>query len=359
MDVFLDEAGYTGPDLANADQPVFVLASTILSAEEATDLLNAAFGADRQREVKHSRYSKSRRGRAQILDLIRRLDPTSGRATFFPTHKEYILLAYLLDFWIEPLMHQDGFNYYERGQNIAHANVCYITLGSALGMKGRRELLRRFQVMVRDRTTFAYDSFWELLYTVVREHELIAKAMDVLVFAEQRLGWRHVIDLPADLLDQGDYALMQTIEFWRAAHPDATFRLIHDTSRQIAEHRARWEAIIHPDNPVANVGQDRRSVAFPLPVSGLELADSQTVPQLQIADVIAGASCALMRWRALGSDDDYAAALNDAGLLQAVGGGNWPTAAISPKDLDTDGPVMPDSADFIAQLMVRHGVKAQ
>ena len=54
-----------------------------------------------------------------------------------------------------------------------------------------------------------------------------------------------------------------------------------------------------------------------------------------------------------------AAALNDAGLLHAVGGGNWPTAAITPEDLDTDGPALPDSADFIAQLMVRHGVKQQ
>jgi hypothetical protein len=205
-------------------------------------------------------------------------------------------------------------------------------------VKGRRELLRRFQVMVRDRTTFAYDSFLELLYAVVREHELISKAMERLVFSEQQLGWRLVLDLPADLLDQGDYALMQTIEFWRKVHPDTTFRLIHDTSRQIEDHRARWEAIIHPDNPVAIVGQDRRLVAFPLPVSGIDLADSRTSPQLQVVDLIAGAACALMKSKALGSDDDYAAALNEVGLLQAVGGGNGPPLLSVRRRLDTDGP---------------------
>jgi hypothetical protein len=358
MDVFLDEAGYTGPDLVNADQPVFVLASTVLSADQATELLDASFGAKREREVKHSRLARSRRGREQVLDFIRQLDPTSRRATFFPTHKEYILLAYLLDFWIEPLMHGDGLSYYERGQNIAHANVCYITLGTVLGVKGRRELLRRCQVMIRDRTPFAYDSFWGMLYDAVRRHELIAKAMDTLVYAEQQLGWAHVMKLPAGLLDQGDYALLQTLQFWRVERPGEVFRLIHDTSRLIEERRAHWEALIDSSNPPAKVGQDRRTIEFPLPVSGLEIADSKAHPQLQVADLVAGAACTLMKAKALNVADDYATALDDAGLLSFVGGGNWPTSAISPDALETEGPVLADSADFIGQLLADHGVKS-
>jgi hypothetical protein len=35
MDVFLDEAGYTGPDLINAEQPMYILASTIIDEKEA------------------------------------------------------------------------------------------------------------------------------------------------------------------------------------------------------------------------------------------------------------------------------------------------------------------------------------
>jgi hypothetical protein len=225
-----------------------------------------------------------------------------------------------------------------------------------LGTTGRRELLRRFQVMVRDRTGFAYDSFWELLSSVVREHELIAKVMEGLVFAEQQLGWRHLLRLPKDLLDQGDYALLQTIEFWRNIHPRTTFRLVHDTSKQIEEHRSRWEAILHPDNPAALVGQDRRTIAFPLPVSSLDLADSRTTPQLQVADLIAGAASALMRSKALGTRDEYAEALHEIGLLKAVGGGNWPSTDISPEELETDGPTFRDSSDFIAQLISRRGV---
>ena len=43
MDLFMDEAGYTGPDLVNRDQPVFVLASTVLTEAEARDLLTTCF----------------------------------------------------------------------------------------------------------------------------------------------------------------------------------------------------------------------------------------------------------------------------------------------------------------------------
>jgi len=145
VEVYLDEAGYTGPDLANQEQPVFVLASTVLSEDEAKAALDASFGTDRQREVKHSRLSRTQKGRAQIIDFLSRLN--HAKVGFFGVHKEYVLLAYLIDFWLEPIAHRDGLNLYERGGNIALTNVSYITLGATRGVDGRRELLRRFQVM--------------------------------------------------------------------------------------------------------------------------------------------------------------------------------------------------------------------
>ena len=35
MDILIDEAGYTGPDRVNKDQPAFVLASTVLTELDA------------------------------------------------------------------------------------------------------------------------------------------------------------------------------------------------------------------------------------------------------------------------------------------------------------------------------------
>jgi hypothetical protein len=164
------------------------------------------------------------------------------------------------------------------------------------------------------------------------------------------------MELPSDLLDLGDYGVLETIGHWRTQYPCTEFMLIHDASRMIQRNRAKWEAVLDSANPPRLVGQDRRTIEFPLPVRGLQLEDSRRFLQLQVADLVAGAACALMSARANRSDSAYAAALIDLGLLNAARGGIWPSAMIDPRDLETDGPQYDDSIAFIAEMMRRHGV---
>ena len=121
----------------------------------------------------------------------------------------------------------------------------------------------------------------------------------------------------------------------------------------IERNRAKREAILDPENPAAVVGQDRRTIEFPLPVRGLQIAASHEFAQLQVADLVAGGACVVMRARANGSKNEYAGELAALGLLNMIGGGVWPTSAISPDQLETDGPALADSADFIGRLIKR------
>ncbi|MGB8591117.1 MAG: hypothetical protein WA755_10305 [Candidatus Acidiferrales bacterium] len=232
-DVFLDEADYTGPNLTDSQLPVFVLASTVVLEDEARALLDSCFGK-RKTEVKFYKLAKSQRGRSQILEFLRGLELDRGQVALYCVHKEYILLAYLIDFWLEPMMHQEGVNLYARGGNIALTNVSYITLGTCLGREDRRELLRRFQVMTRNRNRFAFQSFWDFLRQVVREHDLIAQVLGALPFAAERFGYEHLLKLPSDLLDLGDYGLLQTVAHWREQLPDTELTLFHDRSTMVA-----------------------------------------------------------------------------------------------------------------------------
>lgn len=350
VELFLDEAGYTGPDLINRDQPVFTLASTNIVEAEARALLTSCFGI-RQGEVKYANLAKSQRGRTQILDFVRALDLSRKNCAFYSFHKEYLLLAFLVDFWLEPMMHEDGVNLYERGGNIALNNVSYLTLGTCLGLEGRRELLRQFQVMTRDRTRFAFDSFWDSLEKAIREHDLISDALGALPVARHRLGYEHLLHLPAGLLDLGDYGLLETVQHWRGNLPGADFVLIHDQSKFLQKQREFWESVLNPANPTAVVGQDRRTIAFPLPVKGLRLEDSRHFPQLQVADLIASAAREHASGIVARSNDPFLDALRDAGLLKALAGGVWPTASVTPDDLETDGPVLGDAAEFIGGLV--------
>jgi hypothetical protein len=353
MDLFLDEAGYTGPDLINVDQPMFILASTTIGTSEARALLDSHF-ANPGTEVKYSKRARSVRGRKEILQFIRALNLDPRKAAFFSFHKEYVLLTHLIDYWVEPVMREDGYNLYERGGNIAYANVCYLTLGTCLGRERRREFLRRFQVMVRDRTPFAYRNFWDSVRDVKSQHELVAKALGPMEIVGARLGYRHLLNLPDDVLDVGDLGLLQTVQHWRTEFPNSQFLVIHDQSKLIDRRRKFWEAILDPSNPTAIVGQDRRVVTFPLPVEGLRLEESHRFPQLQVADLVAGTARSVWHARITGAHDAYCEALVEAGILKGLVGGVGPTDSVTPADLETDGPVLSDMAEFVASLVKQH-----
>jgi hypothetical protein len=347
--LFLDESGYTGPDLINREQPFFTLASTNISESDARALLSSCFG-ERTREVKFLKLAKSARGRAAIVEFLRSLDPGSGKCAFFTFHKQFLLNAYLIDFWLEPMMHEDGINLYERGGNIALCNVSYLTLGTWLGLDGRRELLRKFQVMTRDRTRFAFDSFWDSLERTLREHELVREVFRGLPLARQRLGYKHLLGLPASMLDLGDYGLLETVQHWRKRLPGDEFIVVHDESKVLQKQREFWEAVLNQANPPAIVGQDRRTIEFPLPVKELHLEDSQKFSQLQVADLVASAAREHANGLALGANA-FRDALFDAGLYAALAGGVWPTASVTPEQLDTEGPVFGDAASHVARLV--------
>ena len=46
-ELFVDESGYTGPDLIGQEQPVFTLASTNVREAEARSLLRHASGTEK------------------------------------------------------------------------------------------------------------------------------------------------------------------------------------------------------------------------------------------------------------------------------------------------------------------------
>ncbi|HKW61909.1 MAG TPA: hypothetical protein VJN89_05135 [Candidatus Acidoferrum sp.] len=126
--------------------------------------------------------------------------------------------------------------------------------------------------------------------------------------------------------------------------------LIHDESKFIEKQRELWETILNPTNPAAVVGQDRRTIEFPLPVNELRLENSRNVPQLQVADLIASAARAHANGLVTKTKEPFLEGLWEAGLKHAFDGGVWPTARVRPEELETEGPVFGDAAAFISSL---------
>jgi hypothetical protein len=70
MRLFLDESGFTGEDLANSTQPIFVLASTRADDSFCAETHQKIFAQVQSPELKHSSLALTGIGRRRILDFL-------------------------------------------------------------------------------------------------------------------------------------------------------------------------------------------------------------------------------------------------------------------------------------------------
>jgi uncharacterized protein DUF3800 len=152
MKVFFDESGYTGEDLINKDQPVFVLASTILDDSEAKVIVQDIFKGVQAQELKHSSLKKTFSGQRRLIEFLKVLKQFADKVGTNISHKEYELVCMLVEWWVEPYCHQDGIDLYEKGANIGLSNLIYITLLNVEGKDFLQEHLGNFQKMRKELT---------------------------------------------------------------------------------------------------------------------------------------------------------------------------------------------------------------
>src|SRR5438046_1866494 len=102
--LFLDESGYTGEDLLNADQPVFVIATLRLPEARCAELKAEFFGDVQAPEVKHSLLRKYVRGQRSVIEFVRALAAREpGAVKFHVAHKRYDLTGQMVEWLVEPV----------------------------------------------------------------------------------------------------------------------------------------------------------------------------------------------------------------------------------------------------------------
>jgi uncharacterized protein DUF3800 len=330
--VFLDECGFTGEDLADPEQPVFVVASHNLSDEDAAEVRGKFFGSAKAEELKHSRLQRRETYRAAILRALSELlERDVVRVTL--AHKPFVLVAKIVDWLLEPAFHADGFDMYEDGACLAFANGIYMCL--AAEDKGLLEsVTRSFQCAARARDPMEVREFYTLLLSA-RFAKAVGRIHEMIEFAHARLGDGWLLNLPRPAIDISVTVALQTCYSWRVAGL-THFEVVHDRSSAMARDRAVWDAITSRDAPPAVIGNGAVQIPFPIGVEGTRFEDSKQHVALQVADVVAGAAARWGSWVAKGkpTDDRYGASLHEmfmAHFKQAVAGMIWPTDSVEPK----------------------------
>lgn len=348
--LFIDECGYTGEDLFNEQQPVFVLASLYSSEDYCKDLKGRYFSKVKSKELKHSRLSKYPAQQNMIIDFLRHMAKESVSVKFAIAHKHYVLVTKIADLLIEPMFHEDGYDFYENGLNIAFSNMLYIQARRVAGDKFLKNMLQSFQIMMRERTIISYENFFKPLFENEFDEELEEFLFAIKMF-HIRNGPKRLAGIPKDSLEIAFAEAFNLVANWSKTI-EGNFSLVHDKSSNMAKNKKAWDTVLHPNVPEKTVGYDRRKMFFPIRAEKTNFESSKDFAGLQLVDILAGAMARCLKWKIQGEteNDEYAKEL--ASFLPESFGGHtiWPSSNVTPEDLGTIGPKADDAIQHFIDL---------
>jgi hypothetical protein len=354
--IYCDEAGNTGANLLDPEQPIFVLASNNYSEAEADDLLQHVRSAQGA-EPKFATLRRRPDGIARIVRFLSDARITKDRVRISVFHKRYLVVTKMVDLVAETLIHQIGGNLYERGANIAMANLLFFCMPAFCGEKATNTFLQRFVDLIRDGPDDFKDPFYAAGDDMIRSCLNEGFKSDLIYFTEPTLFESWYDDFDGSSLDPAIPALFQIMADWGGRIP-GRFDVLHDRSKPILTSQATFEALMaEVDETSALIGTDRRKVMFPLRASSLTQVDSKDHPQLQVADICAGAINHFYKLHLKDETDELASAVDRLGCLEWGSNFILPQPYVTPNQLGTDLVEGADSVDSITKYLLDKAVR--
>ena len=357
--IAFDESGNTGQDLINPTQPIFSLASVHLSdseTEEAIKILAACEG----KEIKFSSLIRSAAGRQRVLSFLQSPYAKIDKAKTYVIHKRYMVVGKIVDLLIEPLAHRDGLNLYQQGCNIAMTNLYYTCLPTVCGEDEFTDFLGKFVEMIRKKDECSIMKFYDSCARMYHCAKVPGFKKDLAVMFKS-------IEVIGEVLRASDVTQLDPSVTSFVQHCDAwgsclncDFDVVYDESKPIRQQQTLLSILMAKDEQQVQVGYDYRKMILPLKATGIKFGDSRKVKQLQIADVIAGASTYWARgFTGAKADRYFCDQLEEHGIRSLVIGCMWPSADVTPKDLGTEEIGGIDMIDYITDLISRQERKRE
>ncbi|HLA82842.1 MAG TPA: DUF3800 domain-containing protein [Thermoleophilia bacterium] len=346
--VAFDETGNTGDNLLDPDQPVFVLASVQLPDEDTVRVLGDPAG-----EIKFAKLKRSRVGERRILSILNSSLLSADHLQLSGIHKPFMVVAKMVDLLVEPLVHREGINLYERGANIALANMFHFCLPVFLGHEVFEMLKVRFVEMVRTPSPETIDAFYALLEQAFEDHHEEEFAVDLAVLlATRAIAVKDSKIWGDSQLDPSVPAFVQHAYAW-TRRLGTRFTIIHDQSKPLINRQILLEAMMSTTDKPMEIGYDRRKVVFPITADGIDFRDSEDVPQLQLADLVAGSAGYCLRATVQGVEDSFSKELLATRALAGDFLPLWPEMKVTPDQLGTAEVGGIDAIDFVAEYVSR------
>lgn len=250
-------------------------------------------------------------------------------------HKRFMVVTKMVDLIAESLFHELGEDLYKQGANIAMSNMLFYCMPAFCGMENTDRFLRSFVDLIRYRTPDHAQNFYDAGRQMVGASTNDDFKHDLYLFTEPAVFGEWFDSIGDNALDPAIPALFQHIATW-GVRLTGRFRVIHDQSKPVLASQKGFEDMMALGNePPALIGYDRRKFKFPLQASSLEQGDSLAHPQLQVADICAGAVAYFLKCHVAGESNELADLVRHNALSWVIDA-IIPTKSISPSELGTD-----------------------
>ncbi|MEL1254080.1 DUF3800 domain-containing protein [Flavobacterium sp. DGU38] len=285
MNIYFDEAGNSGQNLLDREQPIYIVVSHNFTIEETEKLLAPLKTVSE--EFHFNKIKKYPKYQKPIENILNNPLINYDRIKIAYYNKKFALCAHLVDQLVETSLYHSNLPYYENGLNIMFAQSLYLQT-EFFDLKSKYlELLELFQKMIRTKDTNSIDNFYlkaeEIFGAIVEDGEKnfffpILKSKDYIEEILKSIN-KFSIDLALP-------SIILLSDIWHKKE-NVVINIIHDESKQV-EFWKKFISFLSNDitQEKIDVGFDNRKIIYPLQINTIETVDSKNNIQIQLADLI-------------------------------------------------------------------------
>ncbi len=148
--IYIDESGFTGANLLDPQQPFFVVASADIPEDQSEQILRASFPGYQGDEFKFQNIWKSNRGRKNLVNFATHLNNLGNNTFTWMADKKLVALTKVVDFLIEPIIHDAGYNFYADGFCWKYTNYIYYGFNEFAAPDVLESVIHAYQRFSRD-----------------------------------------------------------------------------------------------------------------------------------------------------------------------------------------------------------------
>lgn len=280
--VCIDESGYTGADLMNADQPIQAASAVRISEIAAKALIDHHFPKSRALELKYRELVRREKHWPALLSLQKAiLDHYHGIS--YVCDKKFAATLKLLDYCLEPVAYAGGVDFYANGHFHALASVIHLCAPIFWGADKFNNLLQSFQEAVRQKTDAKVDSFFNA-YNEIGDDEFNRELFP--------LAMRHPIceDSIRDPETTMDIGVPLVIGLLSKTEQQKTgdYTILHDRTKNMREIARHLDLLVATDESKSFRLSNFAALTFPLRLKHVRSGDSRDFYGLQLADILVG-----------------------------------------------------------------------